>query len=60
VWPIAATVGLVGLFLEYVAWTVGLGALLLTRFGTQPLTPVAPAWAPPPVPPPTPPVTDLP
>jgi hypothetical protein len=60
VWPIAATVGLIGLFLEYVAWTVGLGALLLTRFGTQPLTPVAPAWAPPPVPPAMPPVTDLP
>jgi hypothetical protein len=60
VWPIAATVGLIGLFLEYVAWTVGLGALLLTRFGTQSVTPVAPAWVPPPVPPPTPPVTDLP
>ncbi len=60
VWPIAATVGVIGLFLEYVAWTVGLGALLLTRFGTQPLTPVAPVWAPPPVPPPTPAVTDLP
>lgn len=34
--PIAFAVGAIGLFLEYIAWTVGLGALLLTRFGTQP------------------------
>jgi hypothetical protein len=52
-WPIAAAVGAVGLFLEYVAWTVGLGALLLTRFGTQP-RPADAAWMPPPVPPPVP------
>ena len=37
--PIAFTVGAIGLFLEYIAWTVGLGALLLTRFGTQPRPP---------------------
>ena len=29
---------IVGLFLEYVAWTVGLGAVLLTRFGTRGLS----------------------
>ncbi|HXE81277.1 MAG TPA: hypothetical protein VNK41_11030 [Vicinamibacterales bacterium] len=48
--PIAFTVGAIGLFLEYVAWTVGLGALLLTRFGTQPRTPYPPpdAWQAPP------------
>ena len=59
-WPIAMAVGAAGLFLEYVAWTVGLGALLLTRFGTRPQVPAV--WTqPPPVPPPMPtPVTDAP
>jgi hypothetical protein len=59
-WPIAMAVGATGLFLEYVAWTVGLGALLLTRFGTRPQAPAV--WTqPPPVPPPVPtPVTDAP
>jgi hypothetical protein len=33
--PVAFVVATIGLFLEYIAWTVGLGALLLTRFGTQ-------------------------
>lgn len=48
--PIAFTVGAIGLFLEYVAWTVGLGALLLTRFGTQapPSSYPPPDWQSPP------------
>jgi len=61
IWPIAAAVGAVGLFLEYVAWTVGLGALLLTRFGTQPQPLSTGGWMPPPPPPPPPvppPMTD--
>jgi hypothetical protein len=51
---LAFALWLTALFIEYVAWTVGLGALLLTRFGTRgPLT--APAdVVPPPVPPPLP------
>ena len=60
VWPIAMAVSAVGLFLEYVAWTVGLGALLLTRFGTQSRPPATAEWTPPPVPPPVPsPVADV-
>jgi hypothetical protein len=53
-WPVAFAVGAIGLFLEYVAWTVGLGALLLTRFGTRPAD--TPLWVPPtpPGPPPVP------
>jgi hypothetical protein len=57
--PFAAVgfaVMLVGLFVEYVAWTVGLGATILTRFGT--VGPLMPApeisVVPPPVPPPIP------
>ena len=34
-WPITWIVGLTGFLVEYVAWTVGLGAALLTRFGTR-------------------------
>jgi len=34
-WPITWFVGVIGFFVEYVAWTVGLGAALLTRFGTR-------------------------
>jgi hypothetical protein len=33
--PLAFIVAVIGFFLEFVAWTVGLGALLLTRFGTR-------------------------
>ena len=52
--PLAFTLWMIALFLEYVAWTVGLGALLLTRFGTR--GPSAPPLdvVPPPVPPPLP------
>lgn len=54
VWPITWVLGLAGFLIEYVAWTVGLGAALLTRFGTRgPGTePTAgpPAYVPPPVP----------
>jgi hypothetical protein len=52
--PLAIALWVIALFLEYVAWTVGLGALLLTRFGTR--GPSAPPLdvVPPPVPPPVP------
>ena len=56
--PIAIVVSVAGLFVEYVAWTVGLGAMLLTRFGTrggtlldEPFVPPLPPPVPPPVPP---------
>jgi hypothetical protein len=52
--PLAISLWAIALFLEYIAWTVGLGALLLTRFGTRgPSTPPLDA-TPPPVPPPLP------
>jgi hypothetical protein len=42
VWLLPAPVGVIafivavaGFFMEYVAWTVGIGAMLLTRFGTR-------------------------
>jgi hypothetical protein len=34
-WPISWILALTAFFLEYLAWTVGLGAALLTRFGTR-------------------------
>jgi hypothetical protein len=46
VWFVSAGLVMVGFFVEYVAWTVGLGAALMTRFGNRPVTvppPVAPA-----------------
>ncbi len=56
--PIAIVVSILGLFVEYLAWTVGLGAMLLTRFGTrggtlvdEPFVPPLPPPMPPPVPP---------
>jgi hypothetical protein len=52
--PLAFTLWVIALFIEYIAWTVGLGALLLTRFGTRgPSTPPLDV-VPPPVPPPLP------
>ncbi len=48
-WPITWIVGLTGFFVEYVVWTVGLGAALLTRFGTRG-SPYGPAVYPPPIP----------
>ncbi len=36
VWGLAAIFAVVGFLVEYVAWTVGFGAALLTRFGTRP------------------------
>jgi len=46
--PIALLLGVVAFFVEYAAWTVGLGALLLTRFGTRgPLTAVSDGYLPP-------------
>jgi hypothetical protein len=46
---IAFVVGAVGVFVEYMAWTVGFGAALLTRFGTRGPDQPAPAsqWVPP-------------
>ncbi len=44
-WIAASTLLIVGFLVEYVAWTVGLGAAVLTRFGTRPVGgsgPVAP------------------
>ena len=51
-WPITWFLGLIGFFAEYIAWTVGLGAALLTRFGTRGPRPVMPAPTdyPPPLP----------
>jgi hypothetical protein len=34
-WPISWILGFSAFFMEYLAWTVGLGAALLTRFGTR-------------------------
>jgi hypothetical protein len=49
--PVRTALGLLllaGFVVEYVAWTVGLGAVLITRFGrratAQPVEPAAPAW----------------
>jgi hypothetical protein len=49
-WPITWFLGVVGFFAEYIAWTVGLGAALLTRFGTRgprPITPTTNGYPPP-------------
>ncbi len=71
--PLAFIVAVVGFFLEFLAWTVGLGALLLTRFGTRgpsmleatltpggppPVPPVAEPPGPPPIPIVEPPIPD--
>ena len=58
----AVILGILGFVLQYAAWTVGLGALLLTRFGTRygwgeapgpgtPAVPPAPPFDAPPAPP---------
>jgi len=39
--PFTFGLGLIGMLLEYLAWTVGLGAVALTRFGRQSGTTVA-------------------
>ena len=50
-WPVTWIVGLTGFLVEYLAWTVGLGAALLTRFGTRGRPPIVyPATPPPPLP----------
>jgi hypothetical protein len=36
VWVLATVLSVAGFLVEYVAWTVGLGAVLLSRFGTRP------------------------
>ncbi len=49
-WAITWPLGVLGFFLEYLVWTVGLGAALLTRFGSRGL-PYGPGLAvPPPLP----------
>ena len=49
-WPVTWVVGLTGFLIEYVAWTVGLGAALLTRFGTRGPRPSYADTMPPPLP----------
>jgi hypothetical protein len=41
--PFTFGLGLIGMLLEYAAWTVGFGAVALTRFGRQNVTTVATA-----------------
>lgn len=48
-WPVSWILGFSAFFLEYLAWTVGLGAALLTRFGTRGTTPDV-EFTPPPLP----------
>jgi hypothetical protein len=48
-WPLTWMIGLLGFLVEYVAWSVGLGAALLSRFGTRG-APYDPPVAPPPIP----------
>jgi hypothetical protein len=36
IWFVSAALLVVGFLVEYVAWTVGLGAAVMTRFGTRP------------------------
>ena len=48
-WPITWMIGVLGFLVEYVAWSVGLGAALLSRFGTRG-APCDPPVAPPPIP----------
>jgi hypothetical protein len=48
-WPITWMIGVLGFLVEYVAWSVGLGAALLSRFGTRG-APYDPPVAPPPIP----------
>jgi hypothetical protein len=49
-WPVTWIVGLTGFLIEYIAWTVGLGAALLTRFGTRGARPSYAETMPPPLP----------
>jgi hypothetical protein len=46
-WALAAALLIVGFLVEYVAWTVGLGAAVMTRFGTRPAGGSGPLTAPP-------------
>jgi hypothetical protein len=45
-WPLTWMLSLAGFFVEYLVWTVGLGAALLTRFGTRGL-PYSASYPPP-------------
>ena len=62
IWGLAAMFSAVGFLVEYLAWTVGFGAALLTRFGTRPAGEEPPVIMEPPPGPPAPvdvPLTDL-
>jgi hypothetical protein len=48
-WPVTWMIGVLGFLVEYVAWSVGLGAALLSRFGTRG-APYDPPVTPPPIP----------
>jgi hypothetical protein len=37
--PMALGLGLIGVLIEYLAWTVGLGAVALARFGKESASP---------------------
>jgi hypothetical protein len=50
-WLFAITFGLFGFLVRYLAWTVGLGAVFLTRFGTLSPVPIGTGAALPPPPP---------
>ena len=51
--PIALALGAVGLAIEYIAWTIGLGAAIMNLFGRQRSTPPPPVPAVVPAPAPT-------
>ena len=52
--------GIVGFVVEYVAWTAGMGAVILNRFGGEPAVVAGPSSPIPESPYETPPTTDLP
>lgn len=47
-WAVATALLIVGFLVEYVAWTVGLGAAVMTRFGTRSAGGSGPLTVPPP------------
>ena len=56
----AVMLGIVGFVVEYVAWTAGMGAVILNRFGGEPAVVAGPSSPIPESPYETPPTTDLP
>ena len=49
-WPVTWMIGALGFLVEYLAWSVGLGAALLTRFGSRGAPYDTPEVMPPPLP----------